>query len=134
MKHELLFDPLPDDPYPHGLVLYPVLGVTEEGVPVLPIASKTLVLDQIPSDDPSNWIAVCKTTSPQGQLVILGYVSRNAAAAAAGKKPEEDDVVIGTEKAQIRLTSDGRVRIYGEDVKVEARGRMALDGATIDLN
>lgn len=114
--------------------MHPVLGVTPEGEPVLPVSGAVLTLECIPKGDPSQWIAVCKTTHPHGHLIVLGFVSRKKVENLASQRPVGNDVIVGTEKAQIRLTPDGRVRIHGEDIKVEARGRMALGGATIDLN
>lgn len=117
-----------------GLVLLPITGCDDAGRPQLAGAQSAMILDPMPQGDPCSYLAVCKHAQMDGRLVVLGYVPLADAVVAVGAARPQQDIVIGTGKAQLRLTRDGRVRVTGEDVRMNARGRMRLGGATIDLN
>ena len=47
---------------------------------------------------------------------------------------DAEPIVFRTGRSQLVLQPDGRIRIKGDDVKVESLGRMKIEGAVIDLN
>lgn len=136
MQHPCSFETDVSDGAAHtgGLLLVAILDRTDDGGPVLAGYGPTMALDPLPAGDPGTYLAVCKQAQMDGRMVVLGYVPLADAILAVGKARPDQDITFGTGKAQIRLTRDGRVRISGEDVRVGARGRMRLNGATIDLN
>lgn len=117
------------------LRLYPVLGADDAGTPFLmnaPAGTALVVLE--PMTGPAEGrAAVCKPFG-DNQLAVLGYVGTDDIARAAALTPGPREVVLGTGKAKLRLTADGRVRIEAEDVQLKAHGRLKLAGARVDLN
>ena len=134
MKHELPFEVQRQDPISGQLMLLPIQGRKDCGAPVLIGYDDALIMNPMPDGDPFSFLAVCKEAQMDGRLVVLGYLSTAQIVSASVSQKQCGDVVIGTDKAQIRLTEDGRVRIKGDDVLLESRTRMALSGAYIDLN
>ena len=136
MQHPSSFDtdPPSDALRAGGLLLVAITGRRDDGGPILAGAAQATALDPLPDGDPGTYLAVCKHAQMDGRLIVLGYVPLAEAVVAVGKARPDQDITIGNGKAQIRLMADGRVRISGEDVRVGARGRMRLNGATIDLN
>lgn len=136
MKHDLALDLA----QPHrptvsgGLLLLPVQKRQTCGSPLIKGHEDALALEPVPDGDPASFLAVCKEAQMDGRLVVIGYVSFSQIACAQTAAMEQGEIIFGTEKAQIRLTADGRIRIRGEDVLIESRTRMALSGASIDLN
>jgi hypothetical protein len=113
------------------LILLPVLAFATDGTPVLQDARPVLSVAGAP-DMGQPWVAVCKAFGA-GQLAVLGYVGLAQIAALTGTRPATD-LILRAGRAELRLHADGRVRVKGDDVLVEAQGHVALSGATIALN
>jgi hypothetical protein len=116
---------------PDELVLLPVMAFATDGTPVLQDARAVLVVAGAP-DMGQPWVAVCKPFG-NGQLAVLGYVSAAQIAGLTGDAPAQD-LILRAGRAELRLHADGRIRMVGDDVLVEAQGQVALSGATIALN
>lgn len=116
------------------LQMFALAGVTEDGAPILLGADPKTVMALEPAPaDTEGVIAICKSFDG-GKLAVLGYVGRTEFAKVAAAQVVKGDVVLGTGKAKLRLTADGRVRLQANDVKLESHGRMVLNGAYINLN
>ena len=113
------------------LILLPVVAFATDGSPVLRDARAVLAVAGVPEMG-QPWVAVCKAFGT-GQLAVLGYVSGAQIAGLTGALPAQD-LILRAGRAELRLYADGRVRIVGDDVKVEAQGNLGLIGATIALN
>jgi hypothetical protein len=116
---------------PDALILLPVVAFATDGTPVLHDARAVLAVAAAP-DMGERWVAVCKAFGA-GQLAVLGYVSAAQIAGLTGAAPVQD-LILRAGRAELRLHADGRVRMTGDDVLVEAQGQVALSGATIALN
>ena len=115
------------------LALVAVLGVLSDGGPLLAGRQADVVLTPLPPGAATGLLAVCKPFG--GGLAVLGYVGRaEAVRAVGGLAGQGDHLSLGIGRAEIRLHADGRIRLRGTDVALEASGRMALTGAWIDLN
>jgi hypothetical protein len=123
----LLTPPLTSD----ELILRPVVAFATDGTPVLQDARPVMVVAAVP-DMGQQWVAVCKAFGT-GQLAVLGYVSAAQIAGLTGDAPAQD-LILRAGRAELRLHADGRIRMMGDDVLVQAQGQVALSGATIALN
>jgi hypothetical protein len=119
-----------------SLALFPVLAVDVTGTPVLGTATPmTVVAIETAPPEACGMIAVCKPFGPDGsQLAVLGYLSADQISAVSGAKPQDRDLILRAGRAELRLHTDGRVRLTGDSVTIESNGRMALAGAYIELN
>jgi len=139
MKHQAKFptkDRSGETTAKGDLQMFALAGVAEDGSPILlgPDPASVLALEPAP-ERTEGLVAICKTYGPGGKkLAVLGYVGRDALTRVAATHSSNGDVVLGTGKAKLRLCADGRVRLEGEDVKLQSHGRMALRGAYINLN
>lgn len=87
--------------------------------------------------------AVCMDLTDQGNLcVVLAIIGiddligalRDATAFNAARGKDVKPLIFQVGRSQLALHPDGRIRIKGDDVQIEAHGRMKLEGAVIDLN
>jgi hypothetical protein len=118
---------------PDELLLLPVVAFATDGTPVLQdaLSRPVLAVAGMPTLG-ELWVAVCKPFGA-GQLAVLGYVGAAQIAGLTGARPVQD-LILRAGRAELRLHADGRVRMTGDDVLVEAQGQVALSGATIALN
>lgn len=87
--------------------------------------------------------AVCMDLTDQGNLcVVLAIIGiddligalRDATAFNGARGKNAKPLIFQAGRSQLALHPDGRIRIKGDDVQIEAHGRMKLEGAVIDLN
>ena len=87
--------------------------------------------------------AVCMDLTDQGNLcVLLAIIGiddligalRDATAFNGARDKNAKPLIFQAGRSQLALHPDGRIRIKGDDVQIEALGRMKLEGAVIDLN
>ena len=140
---------------PDDLALRFVTGV-RDGVPVLlGLEDRRVLVFERLADAAVGRMAVCRTPcNGEGLVVVLGCIdaaalpagppawpaTAQATAPAAvavqrgGAGAEDAPVVLRSGKSSLTLHPDGRVRLEGADVRVEADGTTALRGAVIKLN
>lgn len=70
----------------------------------------------------------------EGRLAILGYLDQDAVQKAAGFTKSNGWLELRHGKAALRLHQDGRVRVSGDNVGIEADGSCFIDAAEIRLN
>lgn len=120
--------------------LVPVTATTDDGSPVL-VGNTSAALSAVRvTEDDVGSLAVCLDINAQAPLTfVLGVVTIEATISAlqsaqpaqqGGAKP----LVLKCGRSQIALHPDGRVRIKGDDVRLESMGRMKIQGAVVDLN
>lgn len=76
-----------------------------------------------------------------GPVLLIGHVPLDAIARAFSQgalspahKQADTPLSLKCGRSELRLYPDGRVRILGDDVSIEALGRMSLKGAVVELN
>jgi hypothetical protein len=128
MQHDCDFPRPVAVPAAHDLLLMKVLATMADGSPVLAGAQGRQVVAIAPAGpDHCGRMAVCQPFGPNGdKLAVLGYLAETVAA--------PTDLILSAGKAALHLHADGRVRLTGKDVRVEAAGLMALRGAHVALN
>jgi hypothetical protein len=105
-----------------------VLSVLATGAPVLEGTNARLVVTGRFGEADVGRLAVCQSVEEdQGPLVVvLGVVAEVEA--------EEGPLRLGKGEAMLELHADGRVRLRGSDVAVDATGAVRMAAARIDLN
>lgn len=117
-----------------ALRLVPFLGLGEGGTPKLALDADTEVVALVPPPkDLAQGFAVTRAFGG-GRLAILGYLTKTALAEAVGLQQRGDWLELRHGKAALRLNQDGRVRIKGADIRLDADGVLGLDAAEIALN
>ena len=109
-------------------------GRTAKGQPCLILTAETEVAFLV--DAPKTGLRGFAVTRPfgPGRIAVLGYLSGSVVQRAAGLRMSGDWLELRHGKAALRLNRDGRVRMEGADVRVDAQGTLALDAAEIMLN
>lgn len=117
------------------LHLFTVLGFDDCGVPQLHKAPPVGIVIASCPVGLSSPVAVCRIDAG-GRVIVLSYASSPARnpTAPEGVAVQDDCVTIGIGQSQLFLHADGRIRIEGADIRIDAHGRLCLGGAYIDLN
>jgi hypothetical protein len=105
-----------------------VLSVSATGVPVLDGTNARLVVTGRFGEGDVGRLAVCQSAAEDEgpMVVVLGVV--------ADVEAEEGPLRLGRGEAMLELHADGRVRLRGSDVAVDATGALRMVAARIDLN
>ncbi|MGV1755017.1 hypothetical protein [Agrobacterium sp. CG674] len=121
--------------------LYLILAVSASGVPTVAGIDPSQVMTGNPfSQDAVGCLAIGMELAA-GPVLLIGHVPFDAicrafsqgAAQTANTAPEKP-LSLKCGRSELRLYPDGRIRILGDDVSIEALGRMAMKGAVVELN
>lgn len=147
MKHDisahLLSPPQPIEAAAAGdrFGLHLILEVSASGVPTVAGIDPARVMTGNPfAQDAVGCLAIGMELAA-GPVLLLGHVPFDAIARAfsqgavktANNAPEKP-LSLKCGRSELRLYPDGRIRILGDDVSIEALGRMAMKGAVVELN
>lgn len=114
--------------------LIPWQDMLPGGEPKLLTSKPTEVAYLVPAPtDQTQGFAVVRPFGP-GRIAVLGYLSVGHIQNAVGMRPVGDWLEIRHGKAALRMNADGRIRVEGVDVRLEAQKTCALDAAEITLN
>ncbi|RVV98314.1 hypothetical protein EKE94_05130 [Mesobaculum littorinae] len=106
-----------------------ILAVSDSGVPLLEGTNARILATSPFGAGDVGRIAVCQAVLDQDEatVVALGVVHEDPA-------PDDAPLVLRAGAASLALHPDGRIRLEGEDVAVDAARTLRLAGARIDLN
>lgn len=127
-----------------GLTLHLVSSLSDSGEPqLIGVDRKRVLITRNFGSEIVGAFAVCMPiiSGEQPSVAIIGYLSvdqiiTSFASASISKTALQDHSPLSLKcgRSELRLYPDGRVRILGDDVSIEALGRMGLKGAVVELN
>ena len=121
--------------------LHLVLAVSPEGIPTVAGIDPARVMTSHAFGQEAVGRLAIGMQLPIGTVLLIGHVPFDTivhafSQAAESATPAITQVPLSLKcgRSELRLYPDGRVRILGDDVSIEAFGRMALKGAVVELN
>lgn len=121
--------------------LHLILDVSAAGVPTVAGIDPGRVMAGNPfAQDAVGCLAIGMELAT-GQVLLIGHVTIDTIARAFSQgvtstvsTVSEKPLCLKCGRSELRLYPDGRIRILGDDVSIEALGRTALKGAVVELN
>ncbi len=121
--------------------LHLILDISASGVPTVAGIDPARVMTGNPfAEDAVGCLAIGMELAA-GPVLLIGHVPFDAIARAlsqgathTAQTTSEKPLSLKCGRSELRLYPDGRIRILGDDVSIEALGRMALKGAAVELN
>lgn len=118
-----------------GLVLRRVLAC-QSGVPELEGFGnhRVLALQWFDGGAAGRLAVCCIPHNAEDMVVVLGILAPNVTSEPAPPGDAQSPVELRSGRSAIALHPDGRVRITGDDVRVESNGVATVRGAVVKLN
>lgn len=148
MKHDLAAKLLPlsqpiDTAADRGqFCFHLILELSDAGVPVLAGVDPAIVISGTQFGAHTVGCLAIGINLAPGAVLLIGHVPFDVIARAFAhegaslqrQKTAESPLSFKCGRSELRLYPDGRVRILGDDISIEALGRMGLKGAVVELN
>lgn len=111
--------------------LHEVLAVSPAGVPTLRGSNARILTTARFSEAEVGRRAICQNVvdADEPTLIVLGIVAEPE-----GDTADDAPLVLRHGAASLELHPDGRIRMSGEDIALDATAGLRLLAATIDLN
>lgn len=113
------------------LRLYRIIAVSSDGRPVLDGTNARVLAAGVASADDIHKMAVCQDIEEAGEhmIVVLGVLADKAQTLS-----DERPLVISHGEASLTLHHDGRIRMTGSDIGLDAQCGFNVSAGRIDLN